>query len=333
MREIQVGVKAGPLDAIRKDSILSSLANMSSAQIVSAAAGAKQLSQGLYNGSAFWNAQMDTMNAKQDAYQAARLVSPNGVTRITQFETVVEPKHSDSQITSEGQTIPGQPLHRFIKSNQKDQHVILQVNPLANPVPVDQPLEAIDIRQISDKFPNKNFEDMYDKSINKDCFYLVKFWADISYEMDANEMEAFYSTTQWFESVENVTIQVSTQVVSFAKKTVEKIETEVSKMDANTGRYICKFDKSPVCEYMVNFIHKLKHLPDPEMINTVLENFTLLQHITNRTTGELMYVIAFVFEATDSGGPYHHIYQLVKNLGHGGVLPENISQQTALHLN
>ena len=53
---------------------------------------------------------MDTMNAKQDAYQAARLVSPNGVTRITQFETVVEPKHSDSQITSEGQTIPGQPL-------------------------------------------------------------------------------------------------------------------------------------------------------------------------------------------------------------------------------
>ena len=49
MREIQVGVKAGPLDAIRKDSILSSLANMSSAQIVSAAAGAKQLSQGLYS--------------------------------------------------------------------------------------------------------------------------------------------------------------------------------------------------------------------------------------------------------------------------------------------
>ena len=185
------------------------------------------------------------------------------------------------------------------------------MNPLANPVPVDQPLEAIDIRQISDKFPNKNFEDMYDKSINKDCFYLVKFWADISYEMDANEMEAFYSTTQWFESVENVTIQVSTQVVSFAKKTVEKIETEVSKMDANTGRYICKFDKSPVCEYMVNFIHKLKHLPDPEMINTVLENFTLLQHITNRTTGELMYVIAFVFEATDSGGPYHHIYSVL----------------------
>ena len=66
-----------------------------------------------------------------------------------------------------------------------------------------------------------------------------------------------------------------------------------------------------------------------------------------------MYVVAFVFEATDSGGPYHHIYrtyekitkkrqkthklfelvshgpfyQLVKNLGHGGgIVPENISQ-------
>ena len=71
-----------------------------------------------------------------------------------------------------------------------------------------------------------------------------------------------------------------------------------------------------------------------------------------------MYVVAFVFEATDSGGPYHHIYrtyekmtekktkkfeltilfhmvsyQLVKNLGHGGgIVPENISQPTTTAL-
>lgn len=32
-----------------------------------------------------------------------------------------------------------------------------------------------------------------------------------------------------------------------------------------------------MCEYMINFIHKLKHLPEKYMMNSVLENFTVLQ--------------------------------------------------------
>ena len=103
----------------------------------------------------FWN----KADAMQDAYQSARLVSPNGVTRMTNFEAVVEPK-MENQIGPDGQQIQGA-TQRFLKSNQERKHVILQVNPLANPVPIEQPLEAIDIRQISDKFPRKNFEDLY----------------------------------------------------------------------------------------------------------------------------------------------------------------------------
>ena len=32
-----------------------------------------------------------------------------------------------------------------------------------------------------------------------------------------------------------------------------------------------------MCDYMVSFIHRLKHLPEKYMMNSVLENFTVLQ--------------------------------------------------------
>jgi hypothetical protein len=38
-----------------------------------------------------------------------------------------------------------------------------------------------------------------------------------------------------------------------------------------------KLHGSPMCEYSINFILKLKHLPEKYMMNSVLENFTILQ--------------------------------------------------------
>lgn len=43
------------------------------------------------------------------------------------------------------------------------------------------------------------------------------------------------------------------------------------------GRFVYRIHRSPMCEYMINFIHKLKHLPEKYMMNSVLENFTILQ--------------------------------------------------------
>ena len=80
-----------------------------------------------------------------------------------------------------------------------------------------------------------------------------------------------------YESNENMTITCSTKVCSFGKQVVEKVETEYARFE--NGRFVYRIHRSPMCEYMINFIHKLKHLPEKYMMNSVLENFTILQVI------------------------------------------------------
>nr|KAG5704008.1 hypothetical protein BaRGS_032097 [Batillaria attramentaria] len=174
------------------------------------------------------------------------------------------------------------------------------------------PDSAVDIRQIYDKFPEKKggLKELYDKG-PQSAFFLVKFWADINTNVQ-DETGAFYGVTSQYESSENMTIQVSTKVCSFGKQVVEKVETEYPRFE--NGRFMYRIHRSPMCEYMINFIHKLKHLPEKYMMNSVLENFTILQVVTNRDTQETLLCIAFVFEVSSSEhGAQHHIYKLVKD--------------------
>ena len=63
-------------------------------------------------------------------------------------------------------------------------------------------------------------------------------------------------------------------------------QTEYARFE--NGRFIYRINRSPMCEYMINFIHKLKHLPEKYMMNSVLENFTVLQvgpHFAHRPPG------------------------------------------------
>ncbi|KAL6029845.1 hypothetical protein STEG23_037653 [Scotinomys teguina] len=62
-----------------------------------------------------------------------------------------------------------------------------------------------------------------------------------------------------------------------------------------------------MCEYLVNFLHKLRQLPERYIMNSVLENFTILQMVTNRDTQELLLCTAYVFEVSISecGAPPH----------------------------
>ncbi|XP_041944022.1 TEA domain family member 3 b isoform X2 [Alosa sapidissima] len=182
-----------------------------------------------------------------------------------------------------------------------------------NPSYSDPLLEAVDIRQIYDKFPEKKggLKELYEKG-PQNAFFLVKFWADLNSSGMPDGPGSFYGVSSQYSSPENMTITVSTKVCSFGKQVVEKVETEYARMEG--GRYVYRIHRSPMCEYMINFIHKLKHLPEKYMMNSVLENFTILQVVTNRETQETLLCIAFVFEvSTSEHGAQYHVYRLIKD--------------------
>ena len=90
------------------------------------------------------------------------------------------------------------------------------------------------------------------------------------------------------------------------------METEYARFDG--GRFVYRINRSPMCEYMVSFIHRLKHLPEKFMMNSVLENFTMLQVVTNRETQETLLALAYVFEVSaNETGSKHRVYRLVKS--------------------
>lgn len=93
--------------------------------------------------------------------------------------------------------------------------------------------------------------------------------------MVANSLTHTPSSCCRYESNENIELVCSTMVCSFGKQVVEKVETEYSRLENN--RYVYRIQRSPMCEYMINFIQKLKNLPERYMMNSVLENFTILQ--------------------------------------------------------
>ncbi|ROK31171.1 Transcriptional enhancer factor TEF-5 [Anabarilius grahami] len=182
-----------------------------------------------------------------------------------------------------------------------------------NPSYSDPLLEAVDIRQIYDKFPEKKggLKELYEKG-PQNAFFLVKFWADLNNGGVQDGPGSFYGVSSQYSSSENMTITVSTKVCSFGKQVVEKVETEYARVEG--GKCLYRIHRSPMCEYMINFIHKLKHLPEKYMMNSVLENFTILQVVTNRETQETLLCIAFVFEvSTSEHGAQYHVYRLIKD--------------------
>lgn len=337
LREIQAKLKGCTseenggmlrLDAATKEKALQTMSSMSSAQIVSASVMHNKASLGLppppvSYASAFWQGGLQA-GTSQDVKPFAQ--SPFGMGSETKPGTggmsgLLQPAPAPSVTVPpwEGRSIATQKLRlvefsAFMES-QRDpdtyqKHLFVHIGgPTTYADPI---LEAVDIRQIYDKFPEKKggLKELYDKG-PQNAFFLVKFWADLNVNIQ-DESGTFYGVTSQYESPENMTITCSTKVCSFGKQVVEKVETEYARFE--NGRFVYRIHRSPMCEYMINFIHKLKHLPEKYMMNSVLENFTILQVVTNRDTQETLLCVAYVFEvSTSEHGAQHHIYRLVKD--------------------
>uniref|UniRef100_A0A669D6Z1 TEA domain-containing protein n=1 Tax=Oreochromis niloticus TaxID=8128 RepID=A0A669D6Z1_ORENI len=301
-REIQVKLK----DQAAKDKALQSMATMSSAQIISPTAFQNKMAlQGLSRpayptSGGFWhgalpaqpgiydNTQGLSMSPGAPPWQGRSIASSK--LRMLEFSAFLEQPQDPETFNK----------HLFVHIGQ------------SNPSYSDPYLESVDIRQIYDKFPEKKggLKELFDKG-PPNAFFLVKFWADLSVNLQ-DDSSFFYGVSSQYESSENMIITSSTKVCSFGKQVVEKVETEYARFE--NGRYVFRIHRSPLCEYMINFIHKLKHLPEKYMMNSVLENFTILQVVTNRDTLETLLCIAYVFEvSTSEHGAQHHIYRLVKD--------------------
>ncbi|KAK1799370.1 hypothetical protein P4O66_006713 [Electrophorus voltai] len=360
-------------DQTVKDKALQSMASMSSAQIVSATAihnklGLPGIPRPAFPGAAgFWQGMISTGQAgsSQDIKpfaQQAYPIQPAVTTAISSYESAAAP--APTVPAWQGRSV-GTTKLRLVEfsaflEQQRDpdsynKHLFVHIGQ-TNHSYNDALLESVDIRQIYDKFPEKKggLKELFGKG-PQNSFFLIKFWADLNFPsrlelQSQEEAGAFYGVTSQYESPENMTITCSTKVCSFGKQVVEKVETEYARFE--NGRFVYRISRSPMCEYMINFIHKLKHLPEKYMMNSVLENFTILldqpfpadgaplafillvipyaffpqiPHIlqteafwfwpvvTNRDTQETLLCMACVFEVSNSEhGAQHHIYRLVK---------------------
>uniref|UniRef100_A0A8C4I436 TEA domain family member 1a n=1 Tax=Dicentrarchus labrax TaxID=13489 RepID=A0A8C4I436_DICLA len=320
-REFQSKLK----DQNAKEKALQSISSMSSAQIVSATAIHSKYNVTVPTVSLLLSAflmlsflsvcvSLSIKPFSQQAYtvQTAGTTTISGYEPPTAAQTHREPAwHGRSIGTTKLRLVE---FSSFLET-QRDQeaynkHLFVHISQ-SSPSYSDPLLECVDIRQIYDKFPEKKggLKELFGKG-PQNAFYLIKFWADLNHNMQ-DDPAAFYGVSSQYESSENMTITCSTKVCSFGKQVVEKVETEYARFE--NGRFVYRISRSPMCEYMINFIHKLKHLPEKYMMNSVLENFTILLVVSNRDTQETLLCMACVFEVSNNEhGAQHHIYRLVK---------------------
>jgi transcriptional enhancer factor len=197
-------------------------------------------------------------------------------------------------------------LEAYVQKPGDEKYIMLRIPKIA-----DEPLEDIAFDAIRDKYPTI-LEDLM-KNGPSDGFFLVKCWSNVDFEI-GNLESMSYAVDSFYESKYNFDISVSTKVCSFGAQVVEKVEIYSPVEEQKDGSTIYHFslEGSPMCEYMVRFIAELKKLVAHELMNSVLDNFTVLQIVTNKLTGETLMVCCFILEVSPDPDPTCRIYRVVQ---------------------
>uniref|UniRef100_A0A8R1HVI4 TEA domain-containing protein n=1 Tax=Caenorhabditis japonica TaxID=281687 RepID=A0A8R1HVI4_CAEJA len=190
-----------------------------------------------------------------------------------------------------------------------------QTNLRTELVKIENTLEKddIDISLFYEKYPSI-LKKLFEGSEKKDGFFLAKCWANINVPDDIQNCQ--YAVDSFYSSREKFQLKVSTMACSFGDQVVEKVE-QYFPMEVD-GSYSFMLPNSPMCDYMVKFIAELKKLNKIETMNDVLENFTVLQIVTNSETDELLMVLCFVFEVSQESEPSCSVYRLIDGDGDSG---------------
>jgi transcriptional enhancer factor len=174
---------------------------------------------------------------------------------------------------------------------------------------VDPGLEQIDIPQIYDKYPG--LRELYHTG-PQHAFFLVKFWVDLHYDILPHNSTSFMGMDSVFESLDGHTVEVISSVISLGKQVAEKVQVLQPEPKPEEGRYIYRVPRAPMCDYLMQFVHKLREQSTVESMNRVLENFTSVVLVRDRMTTEILFCAAFAFEVTPPGyGPRSSVYKLV----------------------
>jgi transcriptional enhancer factor len=222
-REIQGKIK----DQAAKDKVMAGISSMSSAQIVSASVmhnrpnmfGMPGITGGL-GGNPVLLEQKIVTHPGTGLLQVANTAGP--FIAVSSPSCTLPPSMSPSYTTSPRISVPfvinnttpsdmqphqtaalNLPLRMVVfyafvdqsktESESSKKHMFVNIEPSTNFT--DPTMEAVDIRHISDKFPENNggLKELFEKG-PQDRFFLVKFWADINTPL-LDDNNAFYGVT------------------------------------------------------------------------------------------------------------------------------------------
>lgn len=191
-------------------------------------------------------------------------------------------------------------LEHFSATVEYDTGVVHQfVSLLGSEHFFDPEMEAIDMVQLNDKFPELSNEYSHGPA---HAFFLIKFWADMNYDSpDLSPYRGFYGHSARFHSMEHMQLLLTTRVFSLGKEIVSKDQLASPIPDGTMGGFLYLFERSAMCPYLVNFIDRLRSLDNPNYMNRVLEGFTVSQTARDARTGEILFSTAFMFDAASTG--------------------------------